>query len=58
LFEGARQSLWKCVTRLCLVARGKRREKSEAEPRDLRYQAEPVNEENEDRHTKIQHLSI
>jgi len=53
LFEGARQSLWICVTRLFLVrrgTRGKRREKSEAEPREMRYQAEPVNEE---RNTKF-----
>ena len=28
-----------------LVTRGKGREKSEAEPLDMRYQAEPVNEE-------------
>jgi hypothetical protein len=48
LFGGARQSLWICVTRQSLVTRGrrgKRREKSEAEPLEMRYQAEPVNEE-------------
>jgi len=48
LFEGARQSLWICVTRQSLGTRGrrgKRRETSEAEPLDMRYQAEPVNEE-------------
>ena len=28
-----------------VVTRGKGREKSEAEPLDMRYQAEPVNEE-------------
>ncbi|MEG4485588.1 hypothetical protein, partial [Microcoleus sp. D2_18a_B4] len=53
----ARQSLWICVTRQSLLTRGnegrgKRREKSEAEPLDMRYQAEPVNEENEEINTK------
>jgi len=47
LFEGARQSLWICVTRQSLVTReGEKQGKSEAEPLDMRYQAEPVNEEN------------
>jgi hypothetical protein len=38
-----RRSLWICVSRLSLVTR----DMSEAEPLDLRYQAEPGNEGND-----------
>jgi hypothetical protein len=46
LLEGARQSLWKCVPRQSRGTRGTRgtRGNSEAEPLEMRSQAEPGNE--------------